>query len=126
MDKELLRVNGSRFKVLEEQIKGRKEVEIEDLSLKHKVLWSKTVKKLPPNLCKELRKEDLPEEKREATPKVKVRVKAETGRRRLRLRTRRCALKSPRLPDTDFLKLVYSSGKRQCKLAAPDRGAARS
>ena len=54
IDKEILRAKGVKLKDLEKLVEGSVEVELKDLQLKNKVLWSKTVKLLKPELQKEL------------------------------------------------------------------------
>ena len=102
------------------QLKGEKEVQVSKLSLKHKVGWSKAVKKLDKDQAKDfqesaLRAEvELEEEKPEAKKKKKKKSLGPVG-----------ALGSSRkrfLPATDFVAAkTKTHAKRPC-MRAPQKG----
>ncbi len=108
LDKEMLRANRSRIKDLKEQVEGHKEVEVKDLVLKHKALWSKAVRSLPDELRKEFKEVSLRNKKSKAAVKTC---------RRLRRGVARSRVAKPRLPEHDCAKLVCSTGKRLCQPA---------
>ncbi len=84
-------------------------MELKDLLLKNKVLWSKTVRRLAPVHTKELRQENLQKVASFQTAKgLKVLS-------RLRPRTR--FARTLGLPEHDCAKLVYSNGRRNCTQA---------
>ncbi len=109
LDKEVLRAKGGKQKDLEKQAAGEQEVEYKELLLKHKVLWSRTIKKLPPQQVKELGEEKLQKVACFNTQRVRKVLSS--------LRPRARSAKNLRLPEHDKVKLMYSNGKRNCTQA---------
>ncbi len=109
LDKELLRAKGSKLKDLELQSRGRKPVKVEALSLKHKVNWSKGVKKFPEKSLKSWPEKELPEVYKDWRRGVKRKPEPQNLKPR--------SVKAP-LPEGDEVKVVraVAGQKRQCSV----------